>query len=90
MTNVIQFPVKEKEPVLMSQAGRSEPGKYEIGFGMGDRVEMWTPSFFGIQFLVWGSGKPEGPPEIPPPTGGTPASNRVANYDNVMAYRKAA
>lgn len=90
MDNVIKFPVKEPEPTIIDQSGRAEPGKYGINVGMGNRIEMWSPPFFGIEFLIWGSGKHDGPPEIPPPTGGTPASNRVANYENVVAYRKAA
>lgn len=86
MTNVIMFPVKEKikpiesvttEKATISQKGVSEAPKYSLNVGLSDRLEMWSPNFFGVSFLTWGSGTNSPPPNITPPQGGgTPIANR--------------
>ena len=77
MSNIIDFkqrPKPEPEKKVIDQSGREVAPSYQANVGLGNRLEMWSPPFFGVQFLIWGSGRPDGPPELPPPTGGTPAA----------------
>lgn len=89
MSNVIEFKprAKPEEPKkVIDQSDRKSAPLYSVKPGLNNRVELWSPPFFGVEFLIWGSGSNEGPPDLPNPTGGgTPVANRPVAHQKLYA-----
>lgn len=77
MNNVINLndrQPKPKDPWLHAQPFLVDKG---------DRDELWSHPYFGINLLIWATGSNDVPE--PPTTGGTPKVANVATYRKLRA-----
>ena len=76
MSNVIQFP---PPPPPLDPWRFAQPSYKEEG----DRFELWSAPYFGVEHLIFANGSNE-PPD-PPTQGGTPRAANLVGYTKLRA-----